>query len=145
MGVRRSDGRRRRNACERFVRYPLGWPGIPEEIKRADLAYYEARTLQNGFFTGDSVYSIAWLALGNASAASTQWLSAFAHMDTDCFFTFHEKLKGGHLNFITGAGGFLQNVINGMCTRVPSVDESATPNIYPNRSWPLSRQAGRLR
>ena len=95
-----------------LLQYPLLWD-IPAQIKRNDLEYYERRTKQNGFFTGDSVYSIAWLALGNATKAKTQWDSAFAHMDTQCFFTFHEMLRGGHLNFITGAGGFLQNVMQG--------------------------------
>ena len=79
----------------------------------SDLLYYEPRTRQNGFFTGDSVYSIAWLALGNTSAAASQWRAAFAHMDTDNFFVFRETLSGGHSNFITGAGGFLQNVLFG--------------------------------
>ena len=95
-----------------LLQYPLQWP-MPTQVKIDDLRYYEARTRRNGFFTGDSVYSIAWLALGNASAAMRQWESAFAHMDTQCFFTFHEELTGGHSNFITGAGGLLQNVVQG--------------------------------
>jgi trehalose/maltose hydrolase-like predicted phosphorylase len=95
-----------------LLQYPLLWE-IATDIKVNDLTYYEPVTRQDGFFTGDSTYSIAWLALGNASAASTQWASAFAHMDTQSFFTFHEELAGGHLNFLTGAGGFLQNVIQG--------------------------------
>ena len=95
-----------------LLQYPLLWP-MPTQVKIDDLTYYEARTRSNGFFTGDSVYSIAWLALGNASAAKKQWESAFAHMDIECFYTLHEELTGGHLNFITGAGGLLQNVVQG--------------------------------
>ena len=82
-----------------LLQYPLLWP-LPTDIKRNDLAYYEPVTKQNGFFTGNSVYSIAWLGLGNATGAKTQWESAFAHMDTQSFFTFHEELKGGHLNVV---------------------------------------------
>ena len=95
-----------------LTQYPLELPQDPR-LKVSDLLYYEPRTRQNGFFTGDSVYSIAWLALGNTSAAASQWRAAFAHMDTDHFFVFSETLSGGHSNFITGAGGFLQNVFFG--------------------------------
>ena len=58
-----------------LLQYPLGLE-MPETIRRNDLAYYEPRTRSNGFFTGDSIYSIAWLALGNATAALTQWDAA---------------------------------------------------------------------
>ena len=34
-------------------------------------------------------------------------------MDCDAFCLFREKLSGGHSNFITGAGGFLQNIVQG--------------------------------
>jgi len=77
-----------------LLQYPLGLP-MPEDIKTNDLTYYEPRTRSNGFFTGDSIYSIAWLALGNTRAALTQWDAAFNHMDTQHFFLFREKLSGG--------------------------------------------------
>lgn len=95
-----------------LLQYPLGLE-LPDKIKINDLKYYEPRTRQNGFFTGDSIYSIAWLALGNASAALGQWDAAFAHMDCEHFCLFREELTGGHSNFITGSGGFLQNIIQG--------------------------------
>ena len=40
---------------------------------------------------------------------------AFTHMDLTHFNVFEERNTGnfGHLNFITGAGGYLQNVVNG--------------------------------
>ena len=43
---------------------------------------------------GDSIYSIAWLALGNSSAALTQWEAAFNHMDCGHFCLFRERLTG---------------------------------------------------
>lgn len=79
-----------------LLQYPLGLP-MPVNIKTNDLSYYEPRTRSNGFFTGDSIYSIAWLALGNARAALKQWDAAFNHMDTRHFFLFREKLSGGAL------------------------------------------------
>ena len=95
-----------------LLQYPLGLP-MPVGVMRNDLLYYEPRTRKDGFFTGDSIYSIAWLALGDPVAALTQWESAFAHMDCTHFCLFREELTGGHSNFITGAGGFLQNIIQG--------------------------------
>jgi trehalose/maltose hydrolase-like predicted phosphorylase len=95
-----------------LLQYPLGL-ALPEAVKRNDLAYYEPRTQANGFFTGDSIYSIAWLALGNTTAALTQWEAAFSHMSCDYFCLFRERLTGGHSNFVTGAGGFLQNIVQG--------------------------------
>jgi len=79
-----------------LLQYPLGLP-MPVNIKTNDLSYYEPRTRSNGFFTGDSIYSIAWLALGNARAALKQWDAAFNHIDTRHFFLFREKLSGGAL------------------------------------------------
>eukprot|EP01047_Picozoa_sp_COSAG01_P031529 COSAG01_NODE_2241_length_8086_cov_25.173282_6_plen_454_part_00 len=95
-----------------LMQYPLDVV-MSDHVKINDLRYYEPRTRANGFFTGDSIYSIAWLALGNRSAALTQWDAAFAHMDCDHFYLWREELSGGHSNFITGAGGFLQNIIQG--------------------------------
>ena len=66
-------------------------------------------------YTGDSAYSIAWLEMGNRTAADSQFDLAFTHMDLKHFNVFMERNygDGGNLNFITGAGGYLQNYING--------------------------------
>ena len=82
-------------------------------------------TNQNGFYTGDSSYAIAWIALGNRTACEAQFLRAFRYMNGlsgtpatatqyNPFQVFKEREQsGGHINFLTGAGGFLQNVIQG--------------------------------
>jgi len=72
-----------------LLQYPLGLP-LPEDVKLNDLKYYEPRTRANGFFTGDSIYSIAWLALGNSQAALKQWDAAFDHVDCKHFCLFRE-------------------------------------------------------
>lgn len=94
-----------------LLQYPLSMP-MPRELAVADLKYYESVTATAGFFTGDSVYSIAWLRLNSSSAAEKQWAAAFAHQDPR-FNLWHETTTVGHSNFITGAGGFLQNVLQG--------------------------------
>eukprot|EP01084_Bolivina_argentea_P292357 502591_1 len=89
-----------------------------KEILMNDLIYYQRKTTEGntaGFFTGDSSYSIAWLRLLNVSMAQTFFNAAFSHMDINHFYIFVEKLKqdGGHLNFLTGIGGLLQNTLFG--------------------------------
>ena len=78
---------------------------------------------------GDSSYSIAWLALGNRTGSDNQFGRAFLYLNglpsTDNttrvlapqfnpFNVWKEQARdGNHLNFLTGAGGFLQNVMQG--------------------------------
>eukprot|EP01138_Halocafeteria_seosinensis_P004773 gb/GECG01004880.1/.p1 GENE.gb/GECG01004880.1/~~gb/GECG01004880.1/.p1 ORF type:complete len:494 (+),score=46.54 gb/GECG01004880.1/:1-1482(+) len=95
-----------------LLQYPLGF-SMPNNIAKNDLLYYYPRTRQNGYFTGDSAYSIAWLALGNDTEANDILKAAYAHIDMQHYFVWKETLTGGHLNFIAGAGGFLQNLVNG--------------------------------
>jgi trehalose/maltose hydrolase-like predicted phosphorylase len=95
--------------------YPLGETvvmGGVEQLRR-DLAYWVPKTRKNGYFTGDSAYGIAYLKIGNLSASDQLlWNASFAHMKLP-FYTWNEKIEGGHPQFITGAGGFLQHVLYG--------------------------------
>lgn len=96
-----------------LLSYPLAYP-LPSSLAAANLEYYQGVTAADGYFTGDSAYSIAWLRLGNRSAADAQFKTAFLHIDTAHYSIFKERaFTGGHLNFLTGAGGFLQSVIAG--------------------------------
>eukprot|EP00051_Salpingoeca_urceolata_P014845 m.189431 g.189431 ORF g.189431 m.189431 type:complete len:834 (-) comp18207_c0_seq1:34-2535(-) len=100
-----------------LLQYPLD-VDMPRWLKANDLSYYQARSsgpATSGFYTGDSAYSIAWLALGNRTEADKQFDLAFSHMDLQGFNVWREKNfgDGGHHNFITGAGGYLQNFVFG--------------------------------
>ena len=91
---------------------------MKKDVAMNDLLFWQKRSSgpsTSGFYTGDSAYSIAWLQLGNRSAADEQFDLAFKHQDLDHFNVWKEKSFGnfGNLNFITGAGGYLQNFING--------------------------------
>ena len=102
---------------------------MSDDVAYNDLRYYENLTsvpgVTKGYYTGDSSYSIAYLNLLRKEGftpwdgadlkqlADRQFEQAFAHIDTSNFFIWHETVSGGHVNFITGAGGFLQNVIYG--------------------------------
>lgn len=111
-----------------LLQYPLGLRSnkrifpvlssskIPDtQLAVNDLLFWQPKSDNQVFYTGDSSYSIAWLEMGNRSAADEQFDLAFTHMDLEHFNVFTEKNTGnlGNLNFITGAGGYLQNMING--------------------------------
>lgn len=128
------DGQPINQADAVLLQYPLRWPMRPL-IALDDLSYYANLTsvpgVTRGFYTGDSSYSIAYLDLyrglleADSSAdapiegqtlrdmADEQFRLAFKHIDFTAFNVWHETESGGHLNFLTGAGGFLQNVLYG--------------------------------
>ena len=108
-----------------LLQYPL-LLDMPPELKANDLAYWENHTLANGFYTGDSSYAIAWMAIGRRDMCDAQFFRAFSYQNGlvgtaqanpaqyNPFNIWKERaVGGGHLNFLTGAGGFLQNVIQG--------------------------------
>jgi hypothetical protein len=100
-----------------LMQYPLGLV-MDKAIAENDLRFWQERSsgpTTAGFYTGDSAYSIAWLQLGNRTAADKQFDLAFQHQDLEHFNVWKEKSFGsfGNLNFITGAGGYLQNFVNG--------------------------------
>jgi len=114
-----------------LLQYPLGLTTqMGSSVARADLMYYEQRSSTantRGFYTGDSAYSIAWLRLGgNKTAADAQFNVGLHHIDLtpfpnsescagvcEGFGVWKETLNGGNTNFLTGAGGWTQNVVFG--------------------------------
>ena len=105
-----------------LLQYPLGIE-FEAGIARRDLDYYSALTgVGKGsavgispFFTGNSAYGIAYLALGNRTAADAQFDLAFLHQtpDFNVWTEMTAAAKYGHWNFITGAGGWLQSLLFG--------------------------------
>ena len=63
-----------------LLQYPLEVDMAPQ-LKVNDLLYWESHTKDNGFYTGDSSYSIAWLALGNRTGSDAQFGRAFLYMN----------------------------------------------------------------
>ena len=59
-----------------------------------------------------SMYSIAWLELGDQEKANNLFRQGFSNCQKP-FGVWTETPKGGTTNFITGAGGFLQSVFAG--------------------------------
>lgn len=107
-----------------LLQYPLGVE-FERGLALRDLDFYSGRTgvtVGGGkticpFFTGNSAYGIAYLALGNRSAADYQFELGFLHQTPEFnVWTEYAPEAGqgfGHLNFITGAGGWLQALLYG--------------------------------
>ena len=109
-----------------LLQYPLGLE-FERGLALRDLDYYSALTgaaVAGGagggaricpFFTGNSAYGIAYLALGNRSAADYQFELGFLHQTPEFgVWTEYTPAAGyGHLSFITGAGGWLQALLYG--------------------------------
>ena len=103
----------------------LQWPlhmQMDASIAKNDLRYYAERSSGSdtkGFYTGDSSYTIAMLFVGEREAAETQLSFAFDHQlgpyniwtETNPKVAAHNGT--GNLNFLTGAGGFLENIVFG--------------------------------
>ena len=147
-----------------LLQYPLNFP-MARDVKVNDLTYYSSVTRTNGtspfrqhkqrrlghacdlcrltvwwmerpgYFTGDSSYSIAWLAMGNRTAADPWLQAAYLHMDLTHFNVWKERaITGGNLNFITGAGGYLQNFLYGysqLRLSGPTTLDMAIPAMLP--------------
>jgi trehalose/maltose hydrolase-like predicted phosphorylase len=104
-----------------LLQWPLHMPMDPA-IAKNDLRYYAARSSGSdtkGFYTGDSSYAVAMLFAGERQAAEAQLAFAFDHQlgpfhiwtETNPKVAAHNGT--GNLNFLTGAGGFLENIVFG--------------------------------
>eukprot|EP01120_Amphizonella_sp_Union-15-10_P002412 TRINITY_DN1261_c0_g1_i2.p1 TRINITY_DN1261_c0_g1~~TRINITY_DN1261_c0_g1_i2.p1 ORF type:complete len:703 (-),score=111.97 TRINITY_DN1261_c0_g1_i2:9-2117(-) len=94
-----------------LLQYPLRYPMTPK-VALNDILYYQNKTRNNGMFTGDATYSIANIRLGNLKEAQVFWDLSFPHIKAP-FNCWTERITGGANHFITGAGGFLQNILFG--------------------------------
>lgn len=122
------DGETINQADVALMQYPLGME-FPGNVSSNDLVYYQSVTSKNGYFTGDNAYSIAWLALGNWSAAVRQYMGSFLHIHGP-FNVWWEKIQGGHSHFLTGAGGYIQNYLYGFAG-IRFQDQSLTVSPWP--------------
>lgn len=94
-----------------LLSYPVGLE-FSEAVRLNDIRYYAKRTDVNGPCMTDGVHTIALLDLGKPSEAATFWPKSFANAQAP-FWVWQETPQGGAINFITGAGGFLQAIVFG--------------------------------
>lgn len=94
----------------------LGFPlmvNMSLNIRRNDLKFYEPRTNPRGPAMTKSMFAIGWLEVGDNARADKSFNQSFVNAKAP-FMVWTENADGsGAVNFITGAGGFLQSLLFG--------------------------------
>jgi len=96
-----------------LLAYPFGL-SMPANVRQNDLAFYEAVTDQGGPAMTWAMFALGWLDQGNDTKAADLFPLTYANNVNEPFQVWSEVVHGGGAaNFVTGAGGFLQLLING--------------------------------
>jgi protein-glucosylgalactosylhydroxylysine glucosidase len=95
-----------------LLAYPLKVVTDPAAIRR-DLDYYEPRMDKNGPAMGNAVLSLLYARLGDTKRAQDLFVSSYKPNEVPPFGVLAETAGGTNPYFATGAGGFLQAIING--------------------------------
>jgi protein-glucosylgalactosylhydroxylysine glucosidase len=97
-----------------LVGYPLLFP-MNLSTRINDLQFYGNATRDSGPAMSTSMYAINYLDVDDETKANAMLISSFKPFIRRPFNVWSEVIEGeeGATNFITGAGGFLQTVLNG--------------------------------
>jgi trehalose/maltose hydrolase-like predicted phosphorylase len=115
--------------------FPFEYP-MSSDRRRSDLQYYSSRSDKvGGPAMTWAMHVIAWLELGEPVLAEQQWPMSYENA-REPFGVWTEVANGdGAVNFITGAGGFLQALLFGYGgIRLNDGDMSFNPTPPPNCS-----------
>ncbi|XP_038111068.1 protein-glucosylgalactosylhydroxylysine glucosidase isoform X2 [Culex quinquefasciatus] len=95
--------------------YPLQYPGLTTTARSNDLRFYEAVTRSSGPAMTWAIHAVNHLDLGEEREAARRFEQSYRDYVRGPYRVWSEVGPGqsGARNFITGAGGFLQAVING--------------------------------
>lgn len=106
------DGVAIKQADVNLLSYPLDIIRDKAQVEK-DLAYYEPRYSRDGPAMGNSVLSALYSRIGNVNKATELFAKAYKPNEVPPFGVLAETAGGTNPYFATGAGGFLQAVING--------------------------------
>ncbi len=95
-----------------LLHYPWGME-MTDEVRRADLEYYAARSDNNGPAMTWGMHAIGFKDLQDLPQAATYFNRSFQDNTHQPFNVWTETPSGNAGNFITGAGGFLQTLVQG--------------------------------
>jgi len=96
-----------------LIGFPLMWP-LDEQVRKNDLLYYEQRTRSNGPAMTWGMHAIGFIDLGDYEQAAQMLNRSYTLYVKKPFYTWTEAYQEvGAVNFITGAGGFLQTFLFG--------------------------------
>uniref|UniRef100_A0A1B0CRF8 Protein-glucosylgalactosylhydroxylysine glucosidase n=1 Tax=Lutzomyia longipalpis TaxID=7200 RepID=A0A1B0CRF8_LUTLO len=96
-----------------LLAFPLQYP-MDDSTKQNNLHYYSSVTRDNGPAMTWSMHVVGHLDIGELEEAAENFRKSYNYIRTP-FMVWSEVVEGfeGAGNFITGAGGFLQGIING--------------------------------
>ncbi|CAD7078921.1 unnamed protein product [Hermetia illucens] len=118
-----------------LLAYPLMYP-MSQTTRRNDLKFYENCTRNTGPAMTWAIHSINHLDNGDYLKADINFRRGYRDYIRQPFQVWSEVIRGefGATNFITGAGGFLQSIINGYAgVRIHfGCMEIRKPRIPPN-------------
>ncbi|CAF3842733.1 unnamed protein product [Rotaria sordida] len=120
--------------------FPLMWP-MSKEVRRNDLLTYERMTRDDGPAMTWSMHAIGHLELKDFELAEELFRRSYETYVRPPFNVWTEARSGvGAVNFITGAGGFLQAVFFGYGGLRLTLNELEVmpPSRLPNRSTQLA-------
>jgi trehalose/maltose hydrolase-like predicted phosphorylase len=132
------NGETIKQADVNLLAYPLKTVSDPAQIKK-DLDYYEAKMDKNGPAMSFAVLCLLHARLGNTDKAYQLFTQSYKPNEVPPFGVLAETAGGTNPYFATGAGGFLQTLLNGfgglditktgivqLKTRIPSAWKSLT-------------------
>ena len=94
----------------------LGFPlmvAMSLDVRRSDLNFYEPRTNPRGPAMTKSMFAVNWLDVGEYARAEKSFNASYVNAKEPFMVWTEGADGGGAVNFITGAGGFLQSVLFG--------------------------------
>ncbi len=106
------DGVNVKQADVNLLAFPLDIISDKTQIEK-DLRYYEPRFGADGPAMGSSVLSVLYSRLGNTEKATDLFVKSYKPNEVPPFGVLAETAGGSNPYFATGAGGFLQAVLNG--------------------------------
>ena len=113
----------------------IGFPlllNMTDTVRKNDLTIYETLTTSKGPAMTWGMFSTNWLALSNEQKASGMFLRQFENIQSPFNIWSENSDGGGAVNFLTGMGGFLQNVVYGYFgLRVNKYDLTLNPRLLP--------------
>jgi len=92
--------------------FPLMYD-MDKQVRLNDLVFYENRTNPNGPAMANAMFAIGWLEAGKKQKAEKSFLKNYANIQGPFKVWSEERYGRGAVNFITGAGGFIQAVLYG--------------------------------
>ena len=123
--------------------FPLLMP-MNSSTRLNDLKFYENRTDNGGPAMTWAMFAIGHWDVGDVDEAQSLFNRSYANVQ-EPYGVWTETPSGGTTNFITGAGGFLQGVINGLAgVRLGAASSGGSSSItfHPQCSSSLAASSG---